>query len=219
MTQARGADVVYTGGTVLTMESDCPRTDALAVQEGKIVAVGGADCTRVKAANTRVVDLKGKTLMPAFVDPHSHLIFTARKLATVAMESPPIANIRSIKDIQDELARSSDRREGDNKRWIIGWGYDHAGLAEGRHPNRHDLDQVSTTQPIFLYHYSAHQAVVNTRALELLHIDASTPDPQAGVIAREADGHTQTGCSKRRPWSAQMPWRCGRSVSITILRG
>lgn len=189
------AETIYRGGSILTMESSAPRAAALAVAGGRILAVGD-DATVMAHANsaTRHADLQGATLMPAFVDPHSHLVFTARKLACAGMESPPIAGIRSIADIQTTL-RESLAAENDwpPERWLIGWGYDHAGLAEGRHPNRHDLDTVTTTQPVFLYHYSAHQAVVNTRALEMLGIDADTPDPEGGVIVREADNRTPNG--------------------------
>ncbi len=189
------AETIYHNGTILTMEDSQPEADAVAVADGNILAVGSfADIDAYSGPETRMIDLKGTTLMPGFVDPHSHLAISSRKLVTVPMEPPPISGIASIADIHNALtAELATWTAPTDDRWLIGWGYDHAGLAEKRHPDCHDLDKVSTEVPIFLYHFSAHQSVVNSRALEILEIDADTPDPEGGVIAREADGRTPTG--------------------------
>ena len=167
------------------MEADSPSVGGLAVTDGLISALGDeAEILALAGAETEIVDLAGRTLMPGFIDAHSHLALGSLKLAAVAMESPPAGPINSIADIQTALRIELQRQGYGGEKWLIGWGYDHSRLAEQRHPTKADLDEVSREVPIYLYHYSAHQAVVNSAALTLLGVDADTPDPEGGHIAR-----------------------------------
>jgi predicted amidohydrolase YtcJ len=101
------------------------------------------------------------------------------------MDSPPAGEIRSIEDILDRFREALATRSPDSKRWLVGWGYDHAMLEEKRHPSRADLDRVSTEIPIMLVHFSTHQIVANSKALERVGISSKTENPPGGVIQRD----------------------------------
>jgi len=191
---AQIAQAIYLNGVILTMEDGQPTAKAIAVADGVILAIGPEPIVMDhRGPSTEIHDLAGATLMPGFVGSHSHMVISSRKLAAVPMDSPPIGDIASIADIQAALRAELERVPRQGEHWLIGWGYDHASLAEMRHPDKRDLDDVSTDVPIFLYHFSAHQAVVNSKALELLGIDAAMPDPEGGVIARMPGSREPSG--------------------------
>ncbi|MGL6259262.1 amidohydrolase [Vibrio sp. WXL210] len=181
------ADAIYFGGDILTMDDTMPKVEAVAIKDGKIVAVGKKDAIKAehKDANTALVDLEGQTLMPSFFDAHSHFQMSGVKLAMVNLDPKPAGNIDSIKDIQREMSWALSKRDKDSKDWLIGWGYDNAMLEEGRHPTRHDLDAISTDVPIIAIHFSTHIIVANTYMLEMLGIDENSVAPSGGVIQRE----------------------------------
>jgi len=157
---------------------------AVAVQNGKIIAVGDNNHAISRAAkNSRITDLKGKTLIPGFIDAHSHFPGSGLEAVGVDLNSPPIGKIKNISQALDALKEKTRRNRKD--KWIIGYGYDDTMIEEMRHPTRHDLDRVSTEHPIAISHVSWHMAVLNTRALQVMGINKSTPNPQGGVIRRE----------------------------------
>ncbi|HSG54016.1 MAG TPA: amidohydrolase, partial [Paracoccaceae bacterium] len=131
---------------------------------------------------TEIVDLGGRTLLPGFIDAHGH--FPASALNTVAadLNSPPLG---VITDIDSLLAALRERAALVPKgEWVTGFGYDDTLLAEGRHPTRAELDSVSAEQPVAILHISGHMVVANSAALAAAGIDADTPDPEGGIIAR-----------------------------------
>ena len=185
---------IYVNGTVLTMDSDNRIAEAVSVRDGVIDAVGGSEAMLATATDiTKVVDLRGRTLIPGFVDAHGHFPGSGQTVFSVDLNSPPIGDVT---DIQQLLVRLTDfglRREGG---WLVGHGYDDTLLREKRHPTRDDLDQVSPDRPVAVVHVSGHLAVVNSAALMVLGIDESTPDPEGGVIVRDpasADGRRPNG--------------------------
>lgn len=95
--------------------------------------------------------------------------------------------VNSISEMQEALRHTPEYGQGPDV-WIEGWGFDESKLAEHRSPTRDDLDQVSTTQPIFLYRSDCHSSVGNSRALELSGIDEHTPEPAGGKIEKDASG-------------------------------
>lgn len=182
------AQLVYTNANILTVDQSNAQAEAVAIRDGKILAVGGAkDIAEFIGANTKVVDLQGKTMIPGIYDAHSH--FAVAKLTgtfVADLNSPPIGTVRNISDIVT-LLKAQQAKVG-TKEWVSGSGYDDTLLAEKRHPTRADLDQISATQPIFLTHVSGHLAVANSSALALAGITASTPNPEGGVIRKNAKG-------------------------------
>lgn len=182
------AQIVYTNGNVLTVDKDNRAVEAVAVRDGKILAVGGAKTlSSYIGANTKVVDLKGKTMIPGIYDAHSHFAISKITGAFVAdLNSPPIGKVRNIDDII-ALLKAQQAKVGPQE-WVSGSGYDDTLLAEQRHPTRADLDKVSTTQPVYITHVSGHLTVANSAALALAGITAETPNPPGGVIRRDANG-------------------------------
>ncbi len=188
VTNAAAADVqLYTNAVVLTMDDGRPQAEAVAVQDGRILAVGNKqELLETLPGNVQTIDLQGRTLMPGFIDSHSHLGLAGTKLALANMSNPPAGPISSIEDIQQgfrDWIRAHDIEPGDGQ-IAAGWGYDHTQLTEHRHPTRDDLDQISTDIPIVLIHFSTHQTVLNSAALKLFGIDENTPDPEGGRILR-----------------------------------
>src|SRR5579884_1508231 len=188
------ADMIYTGGDIVTMTDANPTAEALAVRGGKILAVGGVDeVMKHRGEATKVFDLKGKALLPGFIDPHSHLIQVAAKLAAANVSPPPVGPVDTLAKLKEVLREYKKAKRLQPGQWIIGMGYDDTALEEKRHPTRDDLDEVSSENPIFLLHISCHLAALNSKALALAKISADTADPESGKIrrrhgSREPDG-------------------------------
>lgn len=179
-------DTVYTGGHILTLEGDKPTyVQALAVRKGKIAYAGsraGADA--LKGPATRVVNLHGKTLLPGFIDAHSHLLNYADSLVQADLSPPPNGTVASIAQVLAKLHALKTQMQADDTTWLIGQGYDQDGLAEKRHPTAADLDAEFPTNPVILVHGSGHMLVANSAALKAAGITADTPDPEGGTIIR-----------------------------------
>jgi predicted amidohydrolase YtcJ len=188
------ADTIYHGGPILTMVKDGDRAEALAVKDGRILSVGALEEVMVgKGPSTQVVDLKGKCLMPGFFDPHSHVALQSAKFSTANLDPKPIGEAGSIADIQGILRDWIEQKQLKPGKWVIGWGYDDTGIEEQRHPNRDDLDKVSTEHPILLMHISSHLMTGNSRMLEEVGVTAETKDPEGGVIQRRPDSSEPNG--------------------------
>lgn len=183
---------VFLNGTVLTMDGGDRVAEAVSLRSDRIEAVGTTEEIRSRIrADTEVVDLAGRTLIPGFIDAHSHFPGSGAREVAASLESPPVGTVESIADIQAALrTKLAERGAGD---WLFGLGYDDSLLAEKRHPTRAELDAVSTEVPIFIMHVSVHMGVGNSKALEELGIDRSTPDPPGGVIERDSRTGEATG--------------------------
>ncbi len=186
-------DVIYVGN-VITMNPAQPRASAVAIHGETISAVGdAATLLAQRGSATRVVTLGGRALLPGFIDAHGHLAAMARTVSQANLAPPPSGRVRSIAELQDTLRRHIRERGIPSGQWVMGFGYDDAQLTERRHPNRDDLDAVSTEHPIFLLHASGHLSTGNSRLLAAQGISADTLDPPGGVIrrrqgSREPDG-------------------------------
>lgn len=188
------ADTIYHGGPILTLVKDHDRVEALAVKEGKIVALGSKkEVLAYKGKDTKLIDLRGKCLMPGFVDPHSHVVLQSVKFSTANLDPKPIGKIESIADIQNTLRDWITEKQLKPGQWVIGWGYDDTGLKEMRHPNRKDLDAVSKDHPILLMHISCHLMTSNSKMLEEIGVNAQTPDPEGGKIQRKSGSKEPNG--------------------------
>jgi hypothetical protein len=116
-------------------------------------------------------------------------------LFDVDLNSPPIGSIRNIRELQGALQKKAEATSPG--KWIIGRGYDDTLLGEQRHPTRHDLDEVSTEHPVWIVHTSGHLGVANSKALELAKVTRDTPQPEGGVIRKDAAGEP-TGIFEER---------------------
>lgn len=171
---------LYCNGDIITMESRDDAPEAVLVRNGVIAAVGTlAEVESDAAADCQRIDLQGKTLMPSFIDTHSHVMDTSKYVVLADVSSAESFDdiVRLLKAFQQE----NDLTHGE---YIFGYGYDQNFLKEQEHPTRDVLDQVSTEVPVAIWHVSVHMAVANSKALELMGIDENTPDPEGGVIFR-----------------------------------
>ena len=186
-------DVIFFGANVITMAEDTARAEALAVRRDEIIAVGTtAELDALAGPATQRVDLGGRTVVPGFIDAHSHLDLAGQMGFTLAdLRPPPIGTFSDVPSIQRALRRQLKSAGPDE--WIVGSGYDDTLLREKRHLTRTDLDAVSATRPIVALHVSLHIAVANSTALALAGIDASTPQPTGGVIRKDPDTGQPTG--------------------------
>ena len=184
------ADLVLFNANVMTMDSSCPTAQLIAIQDNRIIAVGGDDDLReFQKRNTQTIDCKGKTVLPGFIDAHCHLHAFAESHVTLNLE--PHHNVRSISDIQTKIKASSQQLPSGT--WIRGRGYNEFYLAEKRHPNRWDLDQVTSAHPIKLTHRTGHAHVLNSLGLKMVGISNETPDPSDGLIDRDIKTGEPTG--------------------------
>lgn len=193
---AATADAVYHNGTIITINDEAPAAEAVAVKDGKILAVGSKQAVLgTLGAGTQQIDLNGKTLLPGFVDSHGHAYMIGVQAIAANLLPPPdgdggdIAALQSLLIHWKETNQSTVRKIG----WIIGFGYDDSQLAEQRHPTRTDLDKVSTEHPVIIIHQSGHLGVANSRALELAGVTSETENPEGGVFRREKGSQQPSG--------------------------
>jgi len=190
------ADALFFGGPILTMDDAQPNVEAVAVDDGIIVGVGSRAELEADflGPETQLHDLKGRTLIPGFVDAHSHFSFVGIQAIAANLLPPPDGPGSSIAELQTALREyldSSSRAQ--DYGILIGFNYDDSQLQEQRHPTRQELDAVSTSLPIMAIHQSGHLGVYNSKALEVLGITADTANPEGGTIYREKDGVTPNG--------------------------
>jgi hypothetical protein len=175
------ADVVYRNGFVYTVDGVRSRAEAFAVKDGKFIAVGSNDDMKaVTGKETKVIDLKGKMVMPGLVDTHIHALRGA--LTALGLAFPVTASVDDIKAAVNKYIADKKLKKGD---WVEGakWAIDYKKL------NAKMLDEVSPDNPVFLHDWTNHLAWVNSAALKAAKITKDTPDPPAGVIDRDSSGN------------------------------
>ncbi|KOU54630.1 amidohydrolase [Streptomyces sp. WM6378] len=174
------ADLVFTGGPVLTLDAARSRATTVAVTGDRITAVGHDEVRELIGPKTRVVDLAGKLLVPGFQDAHVHPVSAGIELARCDLTglitaTDTLAAVRAYADAHPE------------QEWITGGGWSMEAF-EGGSPTRDLLDRVVPDRPVYLPNRDHHGAWVNTRALTLAGITRDTPDPADGRIERDATG-------------------------------
>jgi hypothetical protein len=184
---AQAADAIYTGGDIVTINDAQPAADAVAIKDGKILAVGTrADVEKAhKGAATRVVDLGGNVLLPSFMDAHSHYINSLLVANQCKLYAPPSGPAKDVESIVAELKKFADERKIPKGEMIMGYGYDDTVMPKGRLLNRDDLDKAFPDNPVRIDHVSMHGAVMNSLALKKYGISAATKTPAGGVIVRK----------------------------------
>jgi hypothetical protein len=175
---AKPADLILYNGNVLTVDKQFSVMSAVAVKDGKIVAVGG-DEVRKNYTAKQEMDLQGKTLIPGFSDMHLHP-------RTVSPRDIPVAKARSIAELQDML-RAKAKQLGPGE-WITGRDWQESNLKENRNITKEDLDAAAPNNPVALVRAGSHSTVGNSAALKLAKIDRNTPDPARGLIEHDANG-------------------------------
>ena len=179
-----GADLLLLNGKIVTVDAEDSIVEAVAVKGDCIVATGpSAEVKKLAGKGTQVIDLKGKTVLPGIIDSHTHPHNAAMNFLEIDCRGK---GIRGIKDIQDEVAKKA--RGLSPGEWIRGSGYNDSKLAERRQITRGELDEVAPNNPVFIVSDTGHQAIANSKALEIAGITKSTPDPAGGQIDRDSKG-------------------------------
>ncbi len=195
---AESSTKLFYGGSILTMQGMSPHyVEALLIKDGKIIFAGNLkQAKKLKQNNTQEINLNQHTLLPGFIDAHSHLNSVGLQQTVANLYPTPdgtvtniVSLIQAMKDWQAKNPTFIQATSG----WIIGNGYDDAQMDEKRHPTADDLDKISTTQPIIILHQSGHLASVNHKALEILKINKDTPNPDGGIIRRKNNSNEPDG--------------------------
>ncbi len=187
------ADKIFINGRIITMDAANTVVQALAIRQGHILEVGtNAQINKLKGKETEVIDLKGRTVLPGFIDGHSHFMGLGRG-KTADLQAPPVGTVRNISDIIAELQRFKTKNNIGDGEWINAFGYDQDQLEEKRHPTKRDLDAAFPNNPVVIQHVSGHMGVANSYALRLSGIDSTTKDPAGGTIVRFPGTREPTG--------------------------
>lgn len=184
----RLGETLFFNGTVLTMDDARPTVEAVLTRDDRILAVGTLTDLRMKAAKEVVeFDLQGRTMLPAFIDPHGHFPDPGFiQLFRVELSAPPRGDCVDMATALTRLrAKAAKTPKGD---WVMGVLFDNTAIAEGRMPTRAELDSVSDEHPVWVLHASGHNGAANSYTLRLQGIDRDAPDPVGGRFGR--DPHT-----------------------------
>ncbi len=174
------ADTIFFGGDVLTINDNQPTAEAVAIRDGKIIFVGNkSDAMALKGDKTELVDLQGKTLMPGFIDPHTHIMLKA--VILVSADVSPF-KYKTIKEVSAVL------KEASKKGAVLAFGYDPSLMTDPGTLDFATLDSISTEVPIVVVNKSGHIAYGNHKAFEEAKVTEETKNPAGGSFQRDAQG-------------------------------
>ena len=179
-------DLILHNGNIWTVDASQPRAQAVAISNGRFLAVGGnSDVLNLAGAGVRKIDLGGKTVLPGFIDAHSHPSDAGRLHLRMVD-----CDLRSIQAIVAALReRAAKTPPGD---WVLGFKYDDTKTEEGRALTIADLDAV-LDHPVHIQHRGGHTAYVNSLAFQKAGIDEKTPNPPGGEISHDPATGKLTG--------------------------
>ena len=186
------ADIIVSSNNVILMTgSEEAQPLSIAVKDEKIIWIGShKEAQRIQGQH---IDFADQAVLPGFIDAHGHASYLAFATQVANIASPPVGRINNIKQLKTELRKfikDSNLQPGE---WVMGLGYDDSLLEEQRHPTKDDLDEVSTKNPIYLIHVSAHLGTANSLGLSLANISSETPDPPGGKIRRYQNSSEPNG--------------------------
>jgi predicted amidohydrolase YtcJ len=203
------ADLIFTGGRVHTVDAENHVAEALAVAGNRILFAGSNADVRARARpGAREVELRGRSLLPGFIDAHCHFVWLGSAQDEIDCKAQGMGSIDAL--VQAVRDRAATLPPG---AWIRGRGYDQTRLAEGRHPNRLDFDPVSPDHPVMFTRTCGHICAVNSVAMRLAGVDDATPDPAAGRFDRA--GGRNLGVAYEQ---AQAPFLQASALSSAELR-
>lgn len=189
-------DLILYNGNIFTIDPRAPRAQAVAIAGGRFFAVGTDDEIRpLASARTRQIDLGGKTVVPGFIDAHTHPAYAGiRHLKQVDCD------LRSIADIQAAIRERAARTPAGQ--WVLGFKYDDTKTRDGRPLRREDLDAAAPDHPVYIEHRGGHTAYVNSLAFKLAGVTNETPDPPGGQYGRDPDTGQLSGVIKESATTA-----------------
>jgi predicted amidohydrolase YtcJ len=186
-TGGEAADRIFTGGTIITMTDAQPLAEALALKDGRILAVGTKAGIEADFAGptTEMIDLAGKTLLPGFIDPHSHYINALLVANQAKVYPPPSGPGKDVDSIVAAIKAFAEAKAVPKGEMIVAYGYDDSVMPDGRLLNRDDLDAAFPDNPVRVDHVSMHGTVLNSLAQKKYGYSAETVTPPGGVIVRK----------------------------------
>jgi predicted amidohydrolase YtcJ len=181
------ADLVVKGGKIFTARDTGHFVEALAISDGKILAIGSDSViSAYQIGETRVIDLEGRLLVPGFHDAHLHFWSGA-----VINSQVNLIGTKSKQQVLDKIRTAANNKAPGE--WILGRGWDHELWLEPIFPHHSDLDAVAPRNPVFLKRVDGHAAWVNQQTLDLLQFTQTTPDPVGGKIIKDPASGKPTG--------------------------
>lgn len=186
-----GADLIIKNAKVITVDKDFSIKEAVAVNEGKIVAVGTNDgIGKFIDPNSRILDLKGKPILPGINEAHMHAPFFGASRPPLSLDLT-YPTVKTISDMVEALRREVEKSKPGE--WIRGFGWDQGSLTEcisdpSKLPRKWDLDPVSPDNPVAFTDFSCHTLLVNSKALEIAGVTKDTPNPVSGEMERDDNG-------------------------------
>ena len=173
------ADVIFHDGNIYTVNDKQPRAEAIALKNGRIAFIGSnQDALKFKDDKTRLIDLRGHTVVPGLTDAHCHIFGIGERELTL--------NLEGTNSLPDFLAKIKARvNQIAAGKWVTGRGWIETFWAPAEFPNRRDIDLISRNNPVFLTRADGHAAIANSLALQAAKIDKNTPDPFGGQILKD----------------------------------
>jgi predicted amidohydrolase YtcJ len=183
-------NLILINTNILTFDPLFKKADWVVIKNDKFAAMGyGKDWNDWRKKSSTIINCRGKTVLPGFIDAHLHFVSYAKRFATLNLD--PGTDVHTISDIQTRIRdRALLTPPG---KWILGNGYNEFYLAEKRHPDRRDLDKASSDHPVRLTHRSGHAHVLNSLALKRVGISKETGDPDGSIIERDLKTGEPTG--------------------------
>lgn len=180
------ADLVVRNARIHTLDTGTPRATALAVKDGRFIAIGDDSAASAFAGRrTEIIDARGQTVVPGFIDAHNHAVGEVL-LYGVIVGNPFDVEFFSIASIIDKLrTRAATTPPGE---WVEGFFFDDTKVSDKRPLTIADLDRVSTEHPVMVLHRGGHTAYYNSLAFRLAGVGADTPKPPGGTFDRDASG-------------------------------
>ncbi|MEN3039138.1 MAG: amidohydrolase [Candidatus Kryptonium sp.] len=180
LAQMPKADLIFINGKIWTVDKAKPIAQAVAVLGDKIIAVGSnSEIKKYSGKNTQVIDLKGRLMLPGFIDGHTHFVYGGLQLMSVDLRTA-----RTPEEFAQKIKEYAEKNPG---RWITGGDWDHE-LWGGELPRKEWIDKYTQNTPVFVTRYDGHMGLANSLALKLAGITKETPDPPGGLIVRDENG-------------------------------
>ena len=178
MTPERTHSLLIHNANVITMDPQRPRADAIAIREGRIIAVGGLQAVAPSGEGAPALDLNGKTVLPGFIDSHAHLTWTGMKASAIDFSSAETTD-----EVQEILSRAVAAAKPD--RLILGMGLNHYQFPNRDLPTALDLDAVAPDHPVFIVGVTGHYSIANTACRNQLNLASDTPGADATGVFRD----------------------------------
>lgn len=208
---------IYINADVVTMDENCESARAFGVLGDRFAMVGSEQEVRLWGGDKATcIDLAGQTVLPGLIETHNHLSFFSLRMDHVDCSTPPNTKINQVLEKLKDRAGQIPKTD-----WVFGWGFDDTLIDDNRHLNRDELDKITTDHPVIVSHTSGHLGYVNSRILEMMGIDNTTPDPEGGEIHRDGAGRA-TGLLKETalfPVMGLFPKPTTREIKPLLERG